>query len=632
MSGIVGVFNHDSAHKLVSEGLKIIARRGVGAPGVYSKNSSALGDVSSGKDCVIAKDRSSAGYATVIWQGDEVTIERDVIGVKPLFYSLSHGFAVASERKVLLQLGFSDTFELNPREIISYNITRDEATRTHKAFFPRGGEHQKDRDAIKTDLKALILRSVASNIPDEDFGLLLSGGVDSTLLAVCLKQIAGAERFTCYCAGITGAKDIEVAIAAARVHGLNLKVSEVDTDDLEHYLPEVIGLVEDSNAMKAGVGLPILIAARRAKEDGIAKIFVGNGADELFGGYGRHIESKDLNKDCFSDMLSYYERNGYRDDVIGANAGVEFLMPFLDPEIIEYALKIPPALKIKGDLHKAILREVAIEIGVDGAFALRKKTAAQYGSGFDRAIAKLARNHGYRSKSQYLKQFLGRENLRLGVLYSSGKDSTYAMYLMQMQNYSVKCLITLRSRNPSSYMFHTPAIELVPDQAKLLGIPLLSVETDGKEESELRDLEKALLRGREEHKIEGVVTGALYSNYQRERVEMVADRLGLKIFSPLWHIDQENEMREILKAGFKFIFTAVAAEGLDGSWIGRQIENADVDHLVELNERYEINIAGEGGEFESLVIAGPNFKGELVIRDFEIIDEGMGAWRMEVGK
>ncbi|OFV67405.1 MAG: asparagine synthetase [Candidatus Syntrophoarchaeum caldarius] len=629
MTGIVGVFNHDFAPKLVSEGLKIIASR-VDSPEIYGEDRSALGDVYFREDSVIAEDRSRAGYAMVRWQGEKVTIERDIIGVKPLFYSLSDGFAVSSERKVLLKLGFNDTFELNPREIISYDIMEGEATRTHKEFFPQGAEHQKERDAIKSDLKALILRSIKSNIPDEHFGLLLSGGVDSTLLAVCLKQIAGAERFTCYCAGISGAKDVEFAREAARKHGLNLSVIEVDTDDVESYLPEIIELVEDSSAMKAGVGLPILIAARRAKKDGITKIFVGNGADELFGGYGRHIESKDLNRDCFSDMLSYYERNGYRDDVIAANEGVEFLMPFLDPELIEYALKIPPELKIRGNLHKVILREVAVEIGLDEAFAFRKKTAAQYGSGFDRTIAKLARKNGYRSKSQYLRQFLGRENLRLGVLYSSGKDSTYAMYLMQMQNYSVECLITLRSKNPSSYMFHTPAIDLVPDQAKLLGIPLIIAETDGEEGSELQDLEKALLQGREEYKIEGIVTGALYSNYQRDRIEMIADRLGLKVFSPLWHIDQEHEMREILRAGFKFIFTAVAAEGLDDSWIGRQIDDTDIDRLVELNERYGINIAGEGGEFESLVIAGPNFKGELVIQDFEIIDEGMGAWRMTV--
>lgn len=627
-SGIVGIFNHDLAYDLVLEGLKTIERRGLDLSKIYSTNRSALGGVTRSGEIIVAEDRSSAGYARVRWEADKVTIERDVIGVKPLFYSLSHGFAFASERKALLQLGFTGIFELNPREVVSYNIKADKVTRDNRKFFPELKELKKARNEIRDELKELILRSVKSKIPDRDFGLLLSGGLDSTLLACCIKQYVSPDRFTCYCAGMKGSKDISFAKNASHVHGLNLKVIEVGMADLACYVEEVVGLIEDSSAMKVGVGLPLLIAIREAKKDGIEEIFVGNGADELFGGYNRHKASCDINKDCFSDMLSYYERNGYRDDVIGSNEGIEFIMPFLDPAIIEYALQIPPSLKIDQDVHKVILRDVAVDIGVAEVFAYRKKTAAQYGSGFDRGVKRLARSRGFKSKSQYLKGFLGRENLRLGVLYSSGKDSTYAMHLMQMQNYAVECLITLRSKNPASYMFHTPAIDLVPKQAELLGIPLLLEDTAGEEGYELQDLERALLRAKDQYLIEGIVTGALYSNYQRERIEMIADRVGLKVFSPLWHIDQEREMREILKAGFKIVFSAVASDGLDGSWLGREITDLDVDTLVRLNERLGINIAGEGGEFESLVLGGPNFNGEIIIEAFEVVEEEAGVARM----
>ncbi len=632
MSGIVGIFNHNFARDLVSKGLKIIERRGVDLSGIHSNKRSALGGITTVDGVVIAEDRSSAGYASATWEDETVRIGRDVVGAKSLFYSRSSGFSFASERKVLLQLGFSDIFELNPREVISYDIVNDEVTRSNKDFFGLEKEHQKSRAEIGSELKELLLESVRSKIPEGHFGLLLSGGLDSTLLACCIKSICGSDRFTCYCAGVEGSKDIGFAKEASIEHGLELKVIEIGTEELEGYLREVVELIEDSSAMKVGVGLPILIAAREAKKDGINKIFVGNGADELFGGYSRHKGSKDVNKDCFSDMLSYYERNGYRDDVIGTNEGIEFIMPFLDSKIVEYALGIPSSLKIYQGVHKVILRDVAVDIGVGNSFAQRKKTAAQYGSGFDRAIEKLSRSRGFCSKSQYLRTFLDRENLRLGALYSSGKDSTYAMYLMQMQNYSVKCLITLKSENPASYMFHTPAIDLVPLQAELLEIPLLFEETAGEEGYELQDLERALSRAKDEYKIEGVVTGALYSNYQRERVEKVADRVGLKVFSPLWHIDQEREMREVLKAGFKIIFSAVASEGLDSSWIGREITDVDVDLLVKLNEKLGINIAGEGGEFESLVIGGPNFRGELVIEEFEVLEEEAGVARMVVSK
>ena len=85
--------------------------------------------------------------------------------------------------------------------------------------------------------------------------------------------------------------------------------------------------------------------------------------------------------------------------------------------------------------------------------------------------------------------------------------------------------------------------------------------TRGEKEDELIDLKKALQKAKKKYRIEGVVTGALYSNYQRERIEKVCDSLGLKIFSPLWHVSQEEEMREIIRAGFKIMLSSIAAYG-----------------------------------------------------------------------
>jgi asparagine synthase (glutamine-hydrolysing) len=121
-----------------------------------------------------------------------------------------------------------------------------------------------------------------------------------------------------------------------------------------------------------------------------------------------------------------------------------------------------------------------------------------------------------------------------------------------------------------------------------------------------------------------VVTGAIYSNYQKKRIEEVCDRVGLEIFSPIWYIDQELEMRQVVRE-FEIVFSSVAAYGLDKSWLGRRITRADVDRLVELNKTFGINIAGEGGEFESLVLDAPLFKKRIRIDDFGIIEEKNAA-------
>jgi asparagine synthase (glutamine-hydrolysing) len=162
-------------------------------------------------------------------------------------------------------------------------------------------------------------------------------------------------------------------------------------------------------------------------------------------------------------------------------------------------------------------------------------------------------------------------------------------------------------------------------QAEAMGIPLLLRETEGQKEEELKDLISGLKDAIEVHKIEGVVTGALYSNYQRERIEKVCEMLNLKVLSPLWHINQETELLEILASGFELIFTRIAAEGLDKSWLGTRITEFHIARLRELNHKYGLNIAGEGGEYESLVLNCPIFKKKLETIKSEIIEENPNA-------
>jgi asparagine synthase (glutamine-hydrolysing) len=206
-------------------------------------------------------------------------------------------------------------------------------------------------------------------------------------------------------------------------------------------------------------------------------------------------------------------------------------------------------------------------------------------------------------------------------MLSSGKDSCYAAYLMKKHNYNLKCALTIKSQEKYSFMFHTPNIDIASLQSQAMEIPILIRETKGKKEDELKDLKKLLLEAKEKYNIDGIITGALFSSYQRERFEKVADNLGLKVFSPLWHKDQEEEMRELIDENFKIIFSSVAAEGLNEKWVGKIITHKDIDKLVELNNKIGLNIAGEGGEFESLVLDCPLFKKEIKIVKSKIVKE-----------
>ncbi|MFQ6136210.1 MAG: diphthine--ammonia ligase [Candidatus Hydrothermarchaeales archaeon] len=201
--------------------------------------------------------------------------------------------------------------------------------------------------------------------------------------------------------------------------------------------------------------------------------------------------------------------------------------------------------------------------------------------------------------------------MKLAALTSGGKDSLFATHIMHSQGFEIRYLITLLPERIDSYMFHYPNVHLTKYQAKAMGIQLLTKTTKGEKEKELEDLKKII--GSVKDEIEGVVTGALFSEYQKQRVDIICERLNLKSFAPIWHKDPEMLLREMVDAGFEIIVTAVAAYGLDESWLGRGIDEECIQELKELNEKYKIHIGGEGGEFETLVLDMPMFKRRLEI-------------------
>jgi len=221
---------------------------------------------------------------------------------------------------------------------------------------------------------------------------------------------------------------------------------------------------------------------------------------------------------------------------------------------------------------------------------------------------------------------------KTAVLFSGGKDSVFAIYSAQKQGYDVSCLITLDSENKYSWMFHTPNIFLTKAQAECLNIPLLTYPTKGIKEEELKDLEVAISKAKEKYDFEFVFTGALWSEYQGSRIAKICENLNLKIINPIWHKNQEEYMRDLINLDFKFIFSAVAAFTMDKKWIGKIITSEFVDNLVELNKKVGINVAGEGGEFESTVLNAPNFKKKIQIIDSEIIDLGENEAKLKINK
>ena len=204
----------------------------------------------------------------------------------------------------------------------------------------------------------------------------------------------------------------------------------------------------------------------------------------------------------------------------------------------------------------------------------------------------------------------------VAVLFSGGKDSTMAVHAALEAKEDVKYLLSVKSKNDESYMFHVPNIHVTDLLSRALEIPIMSVETEGIKEEELKDLKAAFI-DLKNLGVEAIYTGALYSVYQKSRIERLGQEVGLEIVSPYWHVDELEYMRKIVSLGFRIIICGVAAWGLDESWLGRVIDDKAIDELVELNEKYGIDLAFEGGEAETLAIDGPIFKRKIKILKYK---------------
>jgi len=220
--------------------------------------------------------------------------------------------------------------------------------------------------------------------------------------------------------------------------------------------------------------------------------------------------------------------------------------------------------------------------------------------------------------------------MKLGILFSGGKDSAYSAWLAKEYGYELTCLISIFSENQESYMFHTPSIKQVKKQAEVMEIPLIIQKTEGNKEEELKDLEKAIEKAKQKYKIEGIVTGAIQSIYQSSRIQKICNKLNLECFNPIWQKNEEEYLAELIQNKFKVILTGVFAYPLNESWLGKEITPQFIAGIKKLNEKYKINPAGEGGEFETFVLNCPLFKKELKIRDYKDFKEGENSWRREI--
>ncbi len=200
------------------------------------------------------------------------------------------------------------------------------------------------------------------------------------------------------------------------------------------------------------------------------------------------------------------------------------------------------------------------------------------------------------------------------ALFSGGKDSFLSALIAGEQGFDIQHFLTI---DPQEYsmMFHYPNAAKSDLPALLLGKKVVHIE-----EEDFRDA----IESERDSGIQAVISGAIASEYQKTRIERMCTELGMVSYNPLWRKDQRLILRKILESGMRAIVVSVSAEGLTESDVGRPVDGEFIRRMEELNRTIGINIAGEGGEYETFVV-GLEGSGKVVL------DSESRSWQGSVG-
>lgn len=217
--------------------------------------------------------------------------------------------------------------------------------------------------------------------------------------------------------------------------------------------------------------------------------------------------------------------------------------------------------------------------------------------------------------------------MKVAVLASGGKDSTYASWWTLMQGWSIEAMITVKIVGDDSMMFQLQNTEIAQYQAKSIGVKWINVISQGVEDKEIDELEDTIRNLNQD--LDAIVVGALRSDYQKTRIERMCERLDLISYCPLWHHDSLEHMNSLIEHGFDVRIVSVSCEGLDESWLGEKISKGSLEKLIDLSEKYRFNLDGEGGEFETITLNAPHFEKAIICEGEKNWNGNRGVWNIK---
>ena len=400
---------HQENHSLLFNGILLDTEE----PDTLSAANTLRGNPSKGIETLIT-ERPGA-YTVVVATRDSIIAGLDYIGTVPLYYGENKETkALSSNKKTLWAVGI-EAEPVKPGQIIK--ITEKETKVNQVKTLEKKQSRLTDVETLHQIMNK-ITKAYAVKTPRAT--VAFSGGIDSVLTAYYLQR--NNVRLELIWTGLENQREENIAVEAAKHLGLRIHTDTYTIEEVEEALDSVITSIEDPHPVKTGIAYPFHWAASKTHRLGYTTMYSGNGADELFAGYMKYLDKYlgggDPRDDIYNDISKSYKKNFHRDHKTCLDQEVRLLLPFTHPRLVEYGLSIPLNQKLpdnRQDPRKKILRELAKNIGIQDKLANRPKKAAQYSSGVNKALVKIAKKHGLRlreyttEKYQRIKKEFSRE-------------------------------------------------------------------------------------------------------------------------------------------------------------------------------------------------------------------------------
>lgn len=334
-------------------------------------------------------------FGTAIIKNNEVWLARDWIGEIPVYYYFENGkFIFGSEIKAILEILNVPTKLIKLLDPGTYIHFKDDNIQIHKYYTLPETEITDEKEVIIKNFRSLMEISIKKRIPKEvPYTVLMSGGIDSSVIAYLLKQHnPNLEAFTiCLGNNSKSVKNNDLYFARIAAKHLNIKLNEIyiTEDDVLNCIDLAVYVAEDKSWTQISSAVGHLLMAKEIQKHGYKVVFSGSGMDEIAGSYSmiRRYQWKD---DQFDKARKNLIKNLHKNNIIRENKCMlkysqEIRSPFLDKEFVEYGVNIPIKYRFENKKMKPIIR-YAFEDVLPKEIVWREKVPEGEGCGIEKLI------------------------------------------------------------------------------------------------------------------------------------------------------------------------------------------------------------------------------------------------------